>query len=215
MRIIKVKKLGSSEYFISEDKQYFIKKSNENSEILENEFQNLKKLRERVNIKKLSFIEPISFNKERSMLISKYINAEPIINLIDPSLFFKFGNILKKLHNSGYSLGHLEFNDVLYDKGVFYITDVPYINENPVLVSIIKLLINIQIFKIKRPWLWVKYNNCSDAFLKGYQIELNFEEFKKYYQKGLNLKINLLINRSLRFKIIGLLLKILNKLGLI
>jgi len=211
----KIKKLGSYSYYLSKDNKFFVKECKGERELLEKEYLNLKKIWNKLNIEDFDSIEPIDFNAERERLISRYIDAEPIITTLQPEIYFKFGQKLNEFHKKGYSHGHLEFNDILYKNGKLYLTDLPRLNEEPALLDIVTLDLSIKIFKLKKPWLWKKYKKCLDAFFKGYQFLLSKEYINLFREKLMSRIIDHFNDKEIYSKLEGIILLFLLKTGLI
>ncbi|MBN1376949.1 hypothetical protein JW949_01300 [Candidatus Woesearchaeota archaeon] len=206
----KIKKYGSSEYYLSEDKKFFIKTNSSKKE-----YQNLKKYWNKIKIKNLRFIEPVEFSEKEKILITKYENAPSLINISNPKIYYKFGKKLKEFHNSGFSHSHLQFNDVLYKKEEFILTDLGNLNEKDNIIDLVKLKLSLNLFRLKKPWLWKRYTVCFKSFIKGYNFKEK-DKMNKEYEKWINNRIdNLLKKNSFLSKIKGYILKINKKMGLL
>ena len=90
----KIKKLGSSTYYISDDKKSFIKEHKGKSNLLKKEYKNLKKYWNKINIKNLQIIQPIKFLKEKNMLVTKYINAKSLIDILNSKIYFLITSLI-------------------------------------------------------------------------------------------------------------------------
>ena len=210
--MIKIKKLGCSKYYLSDNHKYFVKQNKENKHLLKKEFLNLKKFKKNVSINKLKCITPIKFDLSKGQLFTEYIDADPLILNLKPKLYFEFGKVLKKFHNKGFSQGHLQFNDVLFFKGEFYLTDLPKFNERKTIHDLILLNNSIKLFKIKRFWNYYKYDKCFKSFIEGYGLK-DLKKIKKAAKKDISKKIEKLIsNRNALKKLKGIFLKIFYKL---
>lgn len=211
----KIKKLGSNTYYISQDGLYFIKESKKKVDKLEKEYLNLKFLSNNLNLEDIITVEPVDFIREKGMLITRYVDANPIIENLNPIIYHNFGKVLKNFHLKGYSHSHLEFNNVLFKFNKYILTDLPFLNKYPKIFDIICLEITIDMFKIKKPWNWVKYNKCFDAFKTGYGIRGSTICYK-LYKKEINNRIDILFrSNSILSKIKGLIIKIFYKMKLI
>ena len=191
----KVKKIGSSSYYVSYDKTLFMKRFKGSKKFVKKEYLNLKKNWNNLDIKNLQCIEPIAFSEEKGILITKYIDAEPLINLLIPKIYFKFGQKLKLFHKNGYSHGHFEFTDVLYNKRKFILTDLVFLNIVEPIFDLASLKMSIMVYKLKRPWLWRKYDICYKAFITGYGFN-NIPEVNKTYKKIVNQSIKFALERK-------------------
>ena len=184
-----VDKVGTAQFFISEDNQYFKKRVDRESEILAKEFENLRRAADIPPIDGLEFITPIEVS-DRS-LITEYVDAESLLEVLSPEAYERFGSRLRELHEHGHTHSELQFNDVLYDGQTFYLTDVGYLDEREPIHDLVSPKVGIEVFKIKRPWQWRLYDRCFDRFLQGYGYEnfdgAYFDEFyDQYFQKRIN-----------------------------
>lgn len=211
----KIKKLGSNTYYLSKDKKFFIKEYKRKLETLRKEYINLQKMRNELSMEDFEFIEPVEFIEEKKRLITRYINAEPLINVLIPQIYFKFGQKLKEFHSRGYTHSHLEFTDILYHNGKFVLTDLTALNKYPPVYDIIGLNYSIKNYKLKRPWLWMKYNKCFKAFLKSYNFKVTSEYNVLFKEKAMRKVVKFLKQDSPLLKIKGFIFKILIKSGLI
>ncbi len=210
MKLIKIEKLGSSTFYITENKEFFIKE-NIYREELKREYQNLKKIYNQLDIKNLNCIEPICLLEEKGRLITKYIDAEPIIKILNPKIYYKFGKKLKEFHKKGYTHSHMEFNNILYDKGEFFFTDLTSLNAYPPIFDLIALEITLKIFILKKPWMMKKYKKCYKSFLEGYNFKGSLIHHK-LFKKEMMYRINFYLeNKKIFYKLIGLILFIFYK----
>jgi len=184
------KKIGSSTFYISNDRKYFKKRTKDTPELLRKEYQNLKKVHEDVEMENMTFVQPIEVSD--AGLITKYIDAESLIEMPLPHLYNEFGETLREFHDLGYVHSHLQFNDVLYDGHGFYLTDLPHLNEGEAIQDLVVPKIGLDSFKIKRPWNRGLYTRCFRKFLRGYgRVERS--DFKKAYDEALSDRVKNLV----------------------
>lgn len=208
MKLKKINKLGSSRYYLSEDKKYFYKKSKKN--IVDKEYNNLKKL-QNVCISNLNFLKPIGIKND--ILVTEYVEARSLVDLIRPQIYYDFGRILKKFHKLGYAHSHLQINDVLYKNKVFILTDLVNLNEKEFIYDLAIFKLSIQFFKLKKPWNWWRYSSCFKSFLKGYGLKENNILDNKFYEI-ITLRINKFIKRpTLKSLFVVLILKLIKKIN--
>lgn len=162
----RTKKIGSSTFYMCENNRYFRKEKQGEEDLLKKEYENLLEVHGSTGIEGMRFIEPVEFSQ--GGLVSKYVDAESLIEKPLPHLYKAFGRVLREFHNSGYTHSHLQFNDVLYDGSEFYLTDLPYLNERDAIQDIVIPKIGLDSFKIKQPWRWKLYSRCFTEFLEGY-----------------------------------------------
>lgn len=208
-----VKRLGSSKYLVSKDRELFVKIS-DNKEALKEEYEALKKMNKKDPVEGLDFVEPIKV--EDNKLITKYIEGtENLIETLDPDLFRKFGERLKEFHEAGYTLGGSQINDVLYKNQKFTITDLgKNLGKKTPEYDIATFKESLEVKKIKKPWKSFLYNNCFKSFLKGYG-EMEKKKFEKVYHKKFNRLMNNFNERGKIGKIKAIIMKFLRIIGFI
>jgi len=207
-----VKRLGSSKYMISKDKELFVKIS-DNKKALKEEYGALKKMNKENSIEGLDFIEPVAL--EGNKLITKYVDgAKTLIEILDPDLFYKFGEKLKEFHEASYTHGHLQFNDVMHKNNRFIITDLGHLNKKEPIYDLVNAKKGLEMFKIKKPWKHSKCNKCFESFLKGYG-NIDKRKFEKQYKKRLRKTIERFRERGMMGKIKVLMIIMANKVGFI
>jgi len=165
-----VKKLGSSKYFVSCDEKYFLKRCKDKKRV-EHEFRTLKKYWKFPEILNFRAIRPILYDSICGWLMSEYIEADTLIDQPEKINYQLFGIKLRLFHDLGYTHGHLQFNDVIYNNGEFILTDFEEFNKWAYKWDLALLKLSIKVFQLKRPWLWKKYAECWDMFCYGYGAE--------------------------------------------
>lgn len=210
---IKVNRYGSSVYFISSDGKYFVKEDKNRKELMETEYRNTLMLNENVQIQDLSFLEPICFSADEGTIVTKYVNAPVMIEVLEPELYFKFGRALKDLHEKGYSHSHLEFDDIIVSGEGFIMTDLGYVNVSEPIRDLVSLRLSIGLNKVRRPWQFFLCKTCYASFLKGYGTEyLNdvYSGYRVFAEKYIKRHME---NKRLSARLKGLVLNILYRLG--
>ncbi|MFD1641501.1 hypothetical protein [Halohasta litorea] len=179
----RIDKVGTAQFFISEDDQYFKKRVAGETEILTKEFKNLQRANDIPTIDGLEFIRPVDVSDQ--YLITEYVDAESLLDFLSPEAYEQFGSRLRKLHQHGHTHSELQFNDVLYDGETFYLTDLGYLDEREPIHDLVSPKVGIEVFKIKQPWRWRLFDRCFDRFLEGYGHENvdgdHFDEFYNWY----------------------------------
>ncbi len=203
---------GSYSYFITQDNRYFVKLCKGRKEFVLKEYNNLKKYWNKLNVENLQLPEPIKFSEQKEYLVTKYVDAKTLVKELDPQIYYNFGKLLKNFHQNGFSNCHIEFQDIIYEKGRFVMADVPFLNEKSAIHDIVTLKINSKMYRLKKPWNVYKYYACWNGFLKGYQLQ-DLAAFKKDYQETINGRIKYLIKRGKKNKAKGYLFKVFCKLG--
>lgn len=175
-----VKKDGSSRYFLSTDEQYFKKRVEIDSKILLEEYANMERLHENLAVEGLEVVRSVEVSEQE--LITRYVDAETLLEALLPDAYEKFGELLREFHREGYTHSHLQFNDVLYDGNVFYLVDLGYLNKKEPIIDVVSLKVGLDVFKVKRPWKWREYERCFRRFIEGYGLnEFSHEEFVERY----------------------------------
>lgn len=185
----RVEKIGSADFFISDDGQYFKKVFDDNSDLMRQEYRNLKDIRTTDPVDGLQFIQPIKVTD--TSMITRHVDAEHLLGNPCPEHYEQFGEKLRHLHEEGYTHSHLQFNDVLYDGNSFYLTDMCFMNERDRIYDLVIPKVGLDVFKLKRPWRWRSYNLCYRKFLDGYG-EKRFAQsrFDRVYHDFLDAKID-------------------------
>ena len=165
-----IKKIGSSQYWISCDKKYFLKRC-KNKEKLMHEYLKLKNHWKFPEIQNFRAIKPILYDERMGFLMTEYVDAEPMINQTNRTVYQIFGLKMREFHDIGYVHGHIQFNDVLYKGGEFILTDFEEFGSWGKRWDLALLKFSIRVFQLKRPWLWWKYKDCWDMFCYGYGID--------------------------------------------
>jgi len=206
-----VKRLGSSKYLVSKDRELFVKIS-DNKEALKEEYEALKKMNKKDPVEGLDFVEPIKV--EDNKLITKYIEGtENLIETLDPDLFRKFGERLKEFHEAGYTLGGSQINDVLYKNQKFTITDLgKNLGKKTPEYDIATFKESLEVKKIKKPWKSFLYNNCFKSFLKGYG-EMEKKKFEKEYKNRIEYTIEKFKKKGITGKFKAIILILADKIG--
>lgn len=205
----KIDKVGTAQFFISEDNQYFKKRVAGDSEILIQEFENLQRANSIPPIDGLEFITPIDVSDQ--YLITEYVDADSLLDTLSPDAYERFGSRLRELHLCGHTHSELQFNDVLYDGTTLYLTDLGYLDERDPIHDLVSPKVGIEVFKIKQPWRWRLFDRCFDRFLQGYGYE-NFSQahFDEFYDQYFETRIDSYRGRdplSWRFYLLSLLRK--------
>jgi len=218
-QVFKFKKLlgfgGYYTYFISNNNKFFIKVCKGDRELILQEFLNLKKYWNKLGIEQFNLVEPIKYSEKEEFLITRNIEAKPLSRILNPKTYYFLGKKLKEFHNKGFSHGHLEFNDILFKNGNFFLVDIPFFNKHKSIDDVITLKLSLNMFKIKQPWLWYKYTICNKAFFRGYHI-IDSTNFEQQYIKLTEQRIEFLLRRNDYFsKFKGYFLKLGMKLKLI
>jgi len=134
----------------------------------------------------MKFIRPIEVSEEG--LVTEYVDAESLIENPSPHLYREFGETLREFHELGYVHSHLQFNDVLHNDSGFYLTDLPYLNEQDAVHDLAVPKIGLDSFRIKQPWRWRLYTRCFDAFLRGYG-PIDRPEFEQAYADAFSSRV--------------------------
>ena len=205
---------GSYNYYITKDKKYFIKLCKGKEDFVSKEFSNLKKYWNKLGVDHFQLIEPVSFSKEKEYLITKFVKAKTLDQVLDPNIYYDFGKKLRIFHKNNFSHSHLEIQDVFYDNGNFILADVPFFNERKKIHDLDTVKLSINLYKLKRPWYWKKYKYCLTEFIRGYKF-VNQNELEKEYIKSIHKRIRLYINMGKINKLRGHLLKLAYKIKLI
>lgn len=197
---------GSNSYYITADKNYFIKVCKNREDWISNEFNYLKKYWNKLNIKNLQLIEPIYCSKKKQFIVSRYIKGKKLVDILNPNIYFQFGKKLKLFHKKGFSHSHLEVHDVLYSNRIFYLTDIPFFNERDQIHDLVSMKLTLNLYKLKRPWYAYRYKQCSKEFFRGYG-SYNNEKLENEYIISVKKRIRLYMRRSILYKIRAILLK--------
>ena len=215
--LIPIKKFflgGSNSYYITKDKKYFIKVNKGRREWITKEYHYLKKFWDKINIENFQLIEPVYFSQKNEFLVSKFVDSKKLVDILDPNVYFEFGKKLKLFHEMGYSHSHLEVHDVLYNNKKFYLADVPFFNEREQIHDLVSIKLSLNMYKLKKPWNWYKYKQCSEKFFRGYGT-LNIRELEKEYIISIIKRIRLYMRQGLGYKFRASILKFIYKIGLL
>ena len=204
---------GHFSYYITRDQEYFIKICWD-KEWIEKEFFNLKKYWNKLNITNLHLAEPIKYSLEKDYLITRFVKGKRLIELLDPNIHRRFGQLLRKFHNKGFSHSHIELTDVIYKDGRFTLVDVPFFNEKTPIHDIATIGICFKTYRLKQPWNWYKYNKCYKEFLRGYKLE-KLSEYRNEYQKSFNNRMDYFIRTGKKNKIKAYIMKFFYKISLL
>lgn len=204
---------GHFSYYITKDKKYFIKLCKEEKEWITKEFFNLKKYWNKLGVKNLQLAEPIKYSLEKDYIVTRFIEGKRLVELLDPRIHFLFGKILKNLHKNGLSHSHIELTDILYKNGSFTLVDVPFFNELPPVHDLVTIKMCVNVFRLKQPLKWYKYNKCFKEFIRGYQLE-NRLDYEKDYKQAMDSRIRYMFKMGKKNKVKGYILKFLYKIRL-
>ncbi len=133
---------GYYNYYISNNKNFFIKVCKGEEDLIKKEFTNLKKYWKHLGIKGFNLIEPISYSIEKSFIVTRYVDGKTLDKILLPKVYYFFGKKLREFHTKGFSHGHLEYNDVLVKNNQFYLVDLPFLNEKVPLNDLASLKIS-------------------------------------------------------------------------
>ncbi|MBD3338485.1 MAG: hypothetical protein GF353_05230 [Candidatus Lokiarchaeota archaeon] len=203
---------GNFSYSVTKDKKFFIKFCKGKKEWVSKEFYNLKNNRNKIDIERLQLVEPILYSEDKEYIITKYIDGQDLVELLDPSVYFSFGKMLKLLHEKGFTHSHMELNDVIFKNGNFTLVDTVFLNEKIPDHDLVTAKISAKLNALKQPWNYYKYMSCIKALFEGYKIE-NYDNYKKEYKRSLENRIRLLMRIGKKNKIKAYLLKFLYKIG--
>lgn len=117
---------------------------------------------------KIKFPKTPVLSKDKKSMTLEFINGTNLKNIKDPKIYEQFGKELKKMHEEGIIHSHLEIQDVIYQKKVFYLVDLLCMNEFKPLNDYARIKISIHLMQFKKPWTYFKYKQLSKAFSKGY-----------------------------------------------
>ena len=217
LKLIPIKKFflgGSNSYYISKDKNYFIKVNKGKREWIIKEYLYLKKYWDKIGIENFQLIEPVYYSKKNEFLVTKFLNCKKLVDVLNPKVYYEFGKKLKLFHKKGFSHSHLEVHDVLYKNGKFFLADVPFFNEREQIHDLVSIKLSLNIYKLKRPWHWYKYKLCSEEFFRAYEL-YNLIELEKEYDISIKKRIRLYIRKGKSFKFKAYILKLIYKSGLL
>ncbi|MFX0186728.1 MAG: hypothetical protein ACFE8A_03230 [Candidatus Hodarchaeota archaeon] len=205
---------GHFSYYISKDRKYFVKICKGDLEWVIKEYKNLKKYWNILGIKNLQLVEPVNYSEEKEYIITKFVKGKRLVELLDPRIHHRFGQLLKEFHNKGFTHSHIELTDIIYRNGNFTLVDVPFFNEKSSIHDLATIEICFKTFRLKQPWKWYKYSKCYKEFLNGYQLK-DFSELKKESDKSFNNRMNYMIKIGKRNKIKAYIMKFFHKIGLL
>ena len=201
---------GSYSYYITKDRNFFIKVCKGKGKWITKEFFYLKKYWNKLGIDNLQLIEPINYSEAKEFLITKFVDSKKLVDILNPKIYYIFGKKLKIFHEKGFSHSHLEVHDILYNNGKFILADVPFFNEREQIHDLVSIKLSLNIYKLKRPWYWYKYKICSKEFFNGYAL-YNSKELEKEYEISIKKRIRLYLRRDIIYKIKAYLLKLIHK----
>ena len=202
---------GHFQYYIT--REYFIKICWD-KEWIEKEFLNLQKYWNKLNIDNLQLAEPVKYSLDKNYIVTKFVNGERLVELLDPRIHYRFGKLLKEFHQKGFTHSHIELTDIIYQNGQFTLVDVPFFNEKTPIHDLATIGICFRIFRLKQPWNWYKYNQCYKEFLRGYELE-KLSEYQKEYDKSFNNRMAYFIRTGKKNKIKAYIMKLFFKIGLL
>jgi len=205
---------GSNFYYITKNKKYFIKVCIGREEWLTKEFLTLKKYWNNLGIKNFQLIEPVKFSKSKEFIVTKFVNGKKLANILDPKIHYEFGKKLKTFHKRGYAHSHLELQDVIFENGRFYLSDVPFFGDWSQLHDLVTIKMSFNMYELKKPWNWYKYKICCREFFRGYEID-DISDFQRDYNYSFNVRMNLLLIDGLVNKLKRNLLKLAKRIGLL
>ena len=215
--LIPIKKIflgGNNSYYITKDKNYFIKVNKGRREWIIKEYYYLKKFWNRLEINNIQLIEPVYFSEKNEFLVTKFIDCKKLIEILDPKVYYEFGKTIKLFHEKGFSHSHLEVHDVLYDNNKFYMADVPFFNERPQIHDLVSIKLSLNMYKLKKPWNYYIYERCSEEFFRGYG-SLNLEQLDKEYHISIKKRIRLYLKQGNLNKFKASILKLIYKIRLL
>jgi len=205
---------GINFYYITTNRKYFIKICKGKEEWMAKEYSNLKKYWNKLDVENFQLIEPIKYSKKNEFLATRFIDGKKLANLLEPKIFNEFGKKLKKFHEKGFAHSHLELQDVLYENGKFYLSDVPFFGDWSQLHDLVTIKMSFNMHRLKSPWNWHKYNICCKEFFRGYKLEDSLG-FKRDYDYSLNVRMNILLMNGVFNKIKRYIMKLIKKFGLL
>jgi tRNA A-37 threonylcarbamoyl transferase component Bud32 len=205
---------GTNYYYITADKNYFIKVCKDREDWISSEFEYLKNYWNKLDIENLQLIEPIYCSKKHLFIVSRYVKGKKLVDILDPKVYFKFGQTLKLFHNKGFSHSHLEVHDVLYNDGIYYMADVPFFNERDQIHDLVSMKLTLNLYRLKRPCQSYIYKQCLKEFFRGYG-PLNGERLEEEYLISIKKRYRLYMRRSIFYRIRAILFKFIYKIGLI
>lgn len=205
---------GTNSYYITADKKLFIKVCKGREEWITKEFNYLKKYWNKLEVDNFQLIEPIYCSKKNQFIVSRYINGKKLVDILDPKVYYKFGQKLKLFHKKGFSHSHLEVHDVIYKNGTYFFADVPFFNEREQIHDLVSMKLTLNLYKLKRPWYSYRYGLCSKEFFSGYGI-LNKKELEKEYVISIKKRIRLYKRRGIIFKFRAYIFNLIHKIGLL
>ncbi len=205
---------GTNSYYITADKNYFIKVCKGKEEWMEKEFNYLKRYWNKLEVDNFQLIEPIYFSKNKQFIVSRYIDGKKLVDILDPKVYYEFGKKLRIFHEKGFSHSHLEVHDVIYKNETFFFADVPFFNERDHIHDLVSMKLTLNLYKLKRPWYYYKYELCSKGFFLGYGV-LNKHKLKKEYEISIKKRVRLYKQRGFIFKFRANIFNLIYKIGLI
>ncbi|MFX0069897.1 MAG: hypothetical protein ACFFAO_02295 [Candidatus Hermodarchaeota archaeon] len=205
---------GNNSYYITKDKRYFVKVNKGRREWIIKEFNNLKKYWNKLDVGKIQLIEPVYFSEKNEFLVTKYLNSKKLVEILDPYVYYEFGKNLKLFHEKGFRHSHLEVHDILYYDNKYYLADVPFFNERPIIHDLVSIKLSLNLYKLKRPWNLYKYKRCYEEFLKGYGT-LSYKKLEKEYHVSIKKRIRLYLKHGSINKFKAYIIKLIYKIRLL
>lgn len=205
---------GSNFYYITKDKKYFIKVCIGSEEWLTKEFLILKKYWNNLGVENFQLVEPVKYSKSKEFIATKFVDGKRLASILDPKIYKDFGKKLKTFHIKGFAHSHLELQDVIFENGRYYLSDVPFFGEWPQLHDLVTIKMSFNMHKLKKPWNWYKYKICCREFFKGYELE-DLTDFQRDYNYSFNVRMNLLLKNGFLNKLKRIILKFVKRIGLL